>query len=269
MDIFSNIEAINNAYLEKTKGFFSFDSYNLAMITAHSTRIEGSQLLLKDVISLQQNQHINNADIISIHMVNDHAKALEYVLDQSLKKNVISEDIIKEICKLVIANTGSEKISSIAGDFSITNADYRLVTVHAGPVTFVDYKKVPELMKELVIYINDRLTTIEDVHTQYTLSYIAHYDLVQIHPFGDGNGRTARLLMNYIQSYFDLPLTAIMPEDKSKYFKALNNARAKNDKGIFISFMAKAHVKFIKKQLKLMDELKAQEKNNTDTFEIG
>ena len=61
--------------------------------------------------------------------------------------------------------------------------------------------------------------------------------MVSIHPFADGNGRLSRLLMNYVQHYHKIPLTAIYLENKSDYFTALEDTRNKKDITIFRKFM--------------------------------
>jgi Fic family protein len=76
--------------------------------------------------------------------------------------------------------------------------------------------------------------------------------LVSIHPFGDGNGRISRLLMNYILAYFDLPLTIVFKEDRIKYIDALEASRNNEQITIFFKFMFAQYKKFIKKELKIL-----------------
>lgn len=72
----------------------------------------------------------------------------------------------------------------------------------------------------------------------------AHYNFVNIHPFGDGNGITARLLMNYIQLYHQQPLIKIFTEDRAAYIDALNETEEKADLEIFRSFICDQQIKF-------------------------
>lgn len=71
----------------------------------------------------------------------------------------------------------------------------------------------------------------------YELSFDAHYELVTIHPWADGNGRMARLLMNLIQFEFGLIPTKILKEDKEEYIKTLVATRENDDLNIFRRFM--------------------------------
>ena len=71
-----------------------------------------------------------------------------------------------------------------------------------------------------------------------------HYNFVNIHPFGDGNGRTSRLLMNYIQLYHNEPLIKIFTEDRTEYIDALNETEEKENLEIFREFIGKQETKF-------------------------
>ena len=70
------------------------------------------------------------------------------------------------------------------------------------------------------------------------MSFDAHYNLVTIHPWADGNGRMARLVMNMLQFEFGLIPTKILKEDKEEYIKALVATRETDNLDIFRSFMS-------------------------------
>jgi Fic family protein len=65
----------------------------------------------------------------------------------------------------------------------------------------------------------------------------AHFRLVAIHPFADGNGRTARLLMNLILLRGGYPPVAVRPQDRKAYLDALEHASLKEDLAPFQMFM--------------------------------
>ena len=73
---------------------------------------------------------------------------------------------------------------------------------------------------------------------QYELSFNAHLNLVTIHPWVDGNGRTARLLMNYIQFCYNLFPTKIFKEDREEYISALRLSQEDEVNQPFLDFMA-------------------------------
>jgi Fic family protein len=86
---------------------------------------------------------------------------------------------------------------------------------------------------------------------QFTLNlaFKVHFDFVSIHPFGDGNGRTSRLLMNYIQAWFNIPLSIVFKQDRIKYVEALESARNKEDAAVFYQFMYGQYGKFLKAEI--------------------
>jgi len=77
-----------------------------------------------------------------------------------------------------------------------------------------------------------------------------HFDFVSIHPFGDGNGRASRLLMNFVQCYFGLPLSIVFKQDRIKYINALEDARSKENLKPFYDFMNKQYAKFLNAEIK-------------------
>ena len=143
---------------------------------------------------------------------------------------------IQKIGELVKKNTGSI-IKSMGGDFDERKGEFRKNTVYAGNRTFANYQKVPGLIDDLVDYINENIKLVKTPSEINKLSYEAHYQMITIHPFSDGNGRSSRVLMNYIQHYHGLPLTRVFSEDKSEYILALEMTRKKEDIKHFLSFM--------------------------------
>ncbi len=85
---------------------------------------------------------------------------------------------------------------------------------------------------------------------QCELAFKLHFDLVSIHPFADGNGRTSRLMMNYLLEYFKLPPLYISKDNKISYINALENTHKKEDLTIFYSYMYKQYIKFLQREIK-------------------
>lgn len=120
----------------------------------------------------------------------------------------------------------------------------------------IDFKKVPTLLAGLVKNVNDKIDKVagDDI---IKLSADIHYNFVNIHPFGDGNGRTSRLLMNYIQLYHNEPLIKIFTEDRAEYIDSLNATEEKEDLNIFRDFICRQQIKFYESELNKFRKIKS------------
>jgi Fic family protein len=95
---------------------------------------------------------------------------------------------------------------------------------------FPNAAKVPELMKSY----GEGLAKAD---VQPAASFDAHFQLVAIHPFADGNGRTARLLMNLLLLRQGYPPVAVRPEDRKTYLDTLEHGSIREDLKPFQAFM--------------------------------
>ena len=119
-----------------------------------------------------------------------------------------------------------------------TNAGrYRSVSVRISGSTVVlpNPRKVPDLMAEFVEWL-------EKEHSLHPveLAAEAHYRLVTIHPFVDGNGRTARLLMNMILLMTGYPAAIIRKRDRLVYIGSLEKAQLGGPKNNYFNIIARA-----------------------------
>ena len=112
----------------------------------------------------------------------------------------------------------------------------------------MSYSKVPAKLQDFCWWLNEERKNVgrKTAIDKYLLSFDAHYDLVTIHPWADGNGRMARLLMNMIQFEFGLVPTKIRTEDKPRYIEALVRTREQDDKSIFRDFMLEVMIDNLK-----------------------
>ena len=139
-------------------------------------------------------------------------------------------------------NTGGI-INSIAGSFDTSKGELRKAQVYVDRKYFPDFSKVENLLNQLIENINSRLDTVSG-NEILKLAADLHYNFINIHPFGDGNGRTSRLIMNYIQMYHKEPLIKIFTEDRDEYIQALNDTEEKEDISIFRNFICSQQIKF-------------------------
>lgn len=104
----------------------------------------------------------------------------------------------------------------------------------------------------------------EEVYGKYLFTFDSHLDLLTIHPWVDGNGRTARLVMNQLQFELGLVPAKILKEDKADYIDALIKAREHHDPSIFSSFMMALHIRNL--QAEIGEFKKSQEVTDDEMF---
>ena len=102
----------------------------------------------------------------------------------------------------------------------------------------MNYLKVPVKVDELCAILQKKQKKMGTFREQYELSFNAHLNLVTIHPWVDGDGRTARLLMNYIQFCYHLFPTKIFKEDREEYILSLRQCQNEETNHPFLDFMA-------------------------------
>jgi Fic family protein len=151
-----------------------------------------------------------------------------------------------------MARTGSE-YHAAAGDFSAAKGELRKLNVTAGVggKSYMSYLKVPTRLAAFCEELNKRRRAIDptDLAAVYELSFWAHFELVTIHPWADGNGRTCRLLMNLLQMEFGVLPTKVLKEDKAEYIQALIDTRESEDINVFIDCMTRLHCRHLQSDI--------------------
>jgi Fic family protein len=187
-----------------------------------SARIEGNHTTLAGFVERRasgQNQDESMREILNL------MQALDFI-DEHIKTEAIDRDFILQLHKIVVKDLtreGDTRTGSFRDkDVSIANSSHKPPSHH----------DVSDLMRELAAYINDRASSRDEL----LKIALAHHRFVWIHPFGNGNGRTVRLLTyamlckkGYIESN-TLRLfnpTAVFAGDRNKYYDMLEHA----DKG--------------------------------------
>ena len=112
----------------------------------------------------------------------------------------------------------------------------------------MSYQKVPQRLKDYCDWLNRQRRVIDpgDIDAIYELSFMAHYNLVYIHPWADGNGRMSRLVMNMIQMEYGLIPSIVKRENRSEYIQSLAKAQDEENPDIFTDFMTGHHIKNMK-----------------------
>jgi Fic family protein len=228
-----------------------YTKYYLYSIITHSTAIEGSLLTELDTQLLFDDGLTAKGKPLTHHLMNEDLKnAYLFASRRAEEKSPISVDFLRELNAHVMKSTGSI-INAMGGSFDSSKGEFRLCNVTAGygGAAYLNYMKIPEKIKEFVCDMEKRLNSELCLQNRYNLSFDAHLGLVNIHPWADGNGRTARLLMNYIQFYHHIFPVKVYREDKLEYISALVESHNTGTTSAFRLFMAEQLLKTVKGEI--------------------
>lgn len=235
-----------------------YDKFNLFAITAHSTQIEGSTLSFEETtLLIDEGITPKGKPLEHSLMVKDHHKALTLAIELGKKKSSVSIQSICELNAVAMSSTGKE-YSTALGIVDSKKGELRKGAVMVQKRYFPAHDKLPRLLKTLSDQLNEKMSAKLSIRDKINLSYSAHFNLVSIHPHYDGNGRTSRLLMNQIQTRFDLPLSCVYNEDKLEYFEALEKSRETESLEPFTEFMDGQYKKYLSTEI---ERYKSQNNN--------
>lgn len=184
--------------------------------TYNSNAIEGNTLSLKETrLVLEAGLTVRGKSLREHFEVNNHNKAIEYVEKLATENTKLIEHEILNVHKIVLENIEAEY-----------GGRYRTGQVRILGANFIppNYLKIAELIRDLLAETNEnpqKLDTVELVSR-------FHHRLVWIHPFFDGNGRTARLLMNLLFMRVGFPPAIVLFNNRKQYYRALDLANNGN-----------------------------------------
>jgi Fic family protein len=253
-----DIETLVPVYKKTFEGMLDFGKFNNIAMSFHSTAIEGSTLTLAESeLLLDKGLTPKGKPVIHQNMVLDHHAALLFTLEAAENKTPITVGFIQQVAGMVMKNTGAQHTTAL-GTYDVAKGDLRLHNVRAGDQYFVNYDKVKPMLDQLIQEIEVRIGQVNSLSDILQLSFRAHFDLVTIHPFGDGNGRTSRLMMNFIQQYHHLPIAPVHNEDRGEYIQSLMQSREEKSLEPFFDFMAAQYLKHLTAEI---DKYHFQQKN--------
>ena len=213
------------------------ESINLEW-TYNSNGIEGNTLTLRETQVVLEGITVGGKSIKEHLEAINHEQAILF-LDELVKEdNPITEWNIKNIHQLILKEIDNEN----AGKYRKEN-----VTIKGAAHIPPDYITVPELMEKLIL--NYKTWNIYHPIVKATL---LHGELVKIHPFIDGNGRTSRLIMNLDLMNSGYNPIIIKKEDRLKYYEALDKAHTTYDYTDFVKLVTKLEIEMLKKYLELL-----------------
>jgi Fic family protein len=182
-------------------------------ITYTSNAIEGNTLSpVETTLVIEQGVTISGKPLKDHLEALDHYDAIRYVRELAREKTPLTESDVRNLHRLVVMRSRPD----IAGKY----ADLaRYVRTDTGRHEFPSPAEIPALMGDFGRWLG---TASDSPET----AFAAHLRLVDIHPFNDGNGRTARLLMNLVLIRCGYPPIAVRPEDRPGYIRALQQSQA-------------------------------------------
>jgi len=193
--------------------------------TYNTNAIEGSTVTLEETRLILEDKIAPNKPIRDIRETESHAATFLQMLKT---KEKMSDKLLLRWHEEIFRETKPD----IAGTF-------RNYPVRVGPYLAPDYQNVENLMKQLIAFINEsNLNSVE-------LAARAHYMFEKIHPFGDGNGRIGRLLMNFILWKNGYPMLIIEYKKRKSYYKALQRP----EEG-FVNYFIRRYLAVHKQRLK-------------------
>lgn len=188
-----------------------------------SNAIEGNTLTRKETqLVIEENLTSSSKPLRNYIEAVNHAKAFSKILELIETNSDLDEKKVLDIHRTILIGLDD------------TNAGFYRncrVRISGSNTILPNPLKVPELMEDFYKWLN------EDLEKEPFTAIMAHLKFVSIHPFTDGNGRTARLLMNAILLKYGYAPIIVRLTDRKKYLNAIENYQTKNNEETYIKFM--------------------------------
>lgn len=236
--LLDHIRPLSKSALDKLKERF------IVEWTYNSNAIEGNTLTLNETkLVLERGLTIKGKSLREHFEAINHKDAIAHLESIIVNKEPITEDLIKKLHALILKGINDSEAGI-----------YRNVRVRILGAVFTppDSLKIPVLISDLIGWLKT-----EKSHT-IEIAALAHYKLVRIHPFIDGNGRCARLLMNLILMRSGFPPAVVLNTERKKYYDRLKKADA-GDLKPFVDMMAQSVERSLNLYLEALEPLKAGE----------
>lgn len=208
--------------------------------TYNSNGIEGNTLTLKETKVVLEGITIGGKSVKEHLEAINHENAIEYLDGLTKDKSEISEWNIKGLHQLILKGIDDDN----AGRYRNHN-----VIISGAKHRPPEYIKVPELMEKLMMNYDEW-----DKYHPIIRAALLHGELVKIHPFIDGNGRTSRLIMN-----MDLMISGYVPviikkDNRLKYYEALDKAHTTGDYTDFVKIITEAENEMLDRYLDVIGD---------------
>src|SRR3989338_1323916 len=218
-------------------------------LTYTSNAIEGNTLTKQETaLIVEKGITVEGKSLTEHQEAINHAQAFAYIKTLVVKKREeLSQADVLDIHRIILNKTDD-----------VNKGKYRTVDVRLkGSETILpNALKVPMLMEEFITQLQT------DLSNPIKVAMDAHFKLVSIHPFIDGNGRTARLLMNLLLMQTGYPPAIIRKEDRSAYINSLEKGQTKGNLEDYYSLILKAIDRSLDVYLEAIEPEKESMKEN-------
>jgi Fic family protein len=195
------------------KALANLEHYYDIELTYTSNAIEGNTLSpVETTLVIEQGITVGGKPLKDHLEALDHYDAIRYVRELARQEKPLTESDVRNLHKLVMQRSAP----NTAGQYADLS---RYVRTETGRHSFPSPAEIPALMGDFAGWLR---TAPDTPDTAFT----AHRRLVDIHPFNDGNGRTARLLMNLVLIRGAYPPIAVRPEDRLEYIRSLQQEQS-------------------------------------------
>ncbi len=217
-------------------------AYYKVSLTYTSNALEGNSLTLTETkIIIEDGITIGGKPMKDHLEVLGHSDAYDLLYDLATNKEIKEKEIL-QLHHLFYKSINEEK----AGAYRDCN-----VIITGSEFELPKYKDVPKLMKEFA----GNLPKMKEQYHPVEFAARLHEGLVTIHPFVDGNGRAARLLMNLALLQAGYNITIIPLVVRNDYITALQEAQINNNKEPFVNFISEMVLESQKEYLKIIERL--------------
>ena len=267
------IETINRYTTSGIEQQVNYEKFYLYSLITHSTAIEGSTVTeVENQLLFDEGIAAKGRSLVEQMMNVDLKNAYLFGFHWAETSRTYTVDFLCELSARVMRRTGSE-YSVLGGSFDSSKGELRRCNVSAGigGRSYLAFQKVPQATSAFCRWLNGELASVDrsDMAACYRLSFEAHFRLVTIHPWVDGNGRTSRLLMNIVQRQLGLIPSIVTKEYKGEYIQALIDSREQEDSTIIQDVMLAQHIANLESRIlqyqRTIDETINETANDTAT----
>lgn len=196
----------------------------------NSNHIEGNTLTYGQTeILLMFGKIVGEADVRDVHEMTASNVGLKMMKEEALlKETPLTQQFIRTLHKTLLREDytvyrtlpGGVQTSYVIHAGQYKTRPNSVITRYGDQFEYATPEETPALMSDLVDWYNDAERS--GKFTPIELAAIFHYRYIRIHPFEDGNGRIARLMVNYILTRHDYPMIVVRSRRKKEYLEALH-----------------------------------------------